>query len=96
MLVFNALEAERFPVWEPGAGDGTIAAALTANEWNVLARDIAPRREGIARLEFLHDDRPIQYTAVISSRIHRFANLTGSSSAPSYCWNATGCTVQSY
>ena len=29
---------------------------LTANEYNVVATDIALRREGIARLDFLHDD----------------------------------------
>ena len=39
VLVFDAFDAERFSVWEPGAGDGAIADALTANEWNVVATD---------------------------------------------------------
>lgn len=58
VLPFAAVDVARFAVWEPGAGDGQIADALTAAGWRVIATDLVPRRVDIARIDFLHDAPP--------------------------------------
>jgi hypothetical protein len=58
VLQFDVFDAERFPVWEPGAGEGNIANAIAATGYRIIATDLVPRRTGIARLDFLHDEPP--------------------------------------
>ena len=48
VLVFDAFDAERFPVWEPGAGDGVIANAPIAKRmqrcgYQARRRDVGTR-----------------------------------------------------
>jgi hypothetical protein len=45
-------------IWEMAAGDGRVAKALHAAGYRVFASDIEPRGEGIARIDFLHDEPP--------------------------------------
>jgi hypothetical protein len=47
-------------VWECAAGDGALAAAMRAAGRDVLATDLFLRAPDIARLDFLHDDPPLE------------------------------------
>jgi hypothetical protein len=42
--------------WEMCAGDGRVASALRAAGYRAIASDIDPRGEGIARIDFLHEE----------------------------------------
>jgi hypothetical protein len=46
------------PIWEMAARDGRVAVALRAAGYRVVASDIEPRGEGIARRDFLRDEPP--------------------------------------
>jgi hypothetical protein len=45
-------------VWEPAAGDGALAQVMRSAGRDVIATDSAPRANGVARLDFLHDPPP--------------------------------------
>jgi hypothetical protein len=45
-------------IWEPCAGDGRLVDAMRGAGRDVLATDLVPRAQDIARLDFLHDDPP--------------------------------------
>jgi hypothetical protein len=45
-------------IWECAAGDGRLAQAMRAAGYTVLASDIEPRGDAIARIDFLHDEPP--------------------------------------
>jgi hypothetical protein len=57
-------------IWEMCAGDGRLALALRAAGCRVVASDIEPRGEGIARIDFLHDDPPKRALIACSNPPH--------------------------
>jgi hypothetical protein len=54
-------------VWEPAAGDGVLADALTRAGREVIQSDIDPQRRGILRRDFLKDDPPPEGSILITN-----------------------------
>jgi hypothetical protein len=46
------------PIWECAAGDGRLAQAMRAAGYTVLASDVEPQSEDIARIDFLRNEPP--------------------------------------
>src|SRR5262249_42658833 len=55
------------PIWECAAGDGVLGDDLAAAGREVILSDIDPKRRGIIRLDFLHDEPPAKTEGSIAA-----------------------------
>ena len=55
------LGVEKFagPIWEPACGDGAISRVLEAAGHHVISTDLVDRSFGLARIDFLMEQKPL-------------------------------------